>query len=257
MKLSIIIPTYNSGKTIQDCLNSIKIQSFKDLEVVIVDGVSSDKTLEVIENNKASLPNLQLVSEADKGVYDAMNKGITLAKGEWVYFLGCDDVLHDDKVLEDTFNQPNVSSFDFVYGNVKFLYSGKVLGGELDLSRLFHEGNISHQAIFYKRTVFEKLGKFNLQYKVWADWDFNIRCFKHPELKINHFDRLIAVFNERDGLSGRTKMDEKLMEELPIFYERKYSKIIKKYLESKDYKIGHIVLKPLRFIKGKIFSKFQ
>src|SRR5246127_4505724 len=95
---SVIIPTYNSAKTISQSIQSVLRQSFTGYEVLIIDGASTDDTLAI--TSAFNSERIKTISEKDRGVYDAMNKGIKLAKGQWLYFLGSDDALYDDSVLE-------------------------------------------------------------------------------------------------------------------------------------------------------------
>lgn len=249
MKLSVIIPTYNSGKNIQSCLCSLRKQSFQNFEVVVVDGNSSDNTLEIVEKSRPYLPEIKIISEPDRGVYDAMNKGINLASGKFLFFLGSDDILFDNEVFNDVVQEVSNRNVDLIYGDVQFLYSKTTLGGVSSLTRLLFEGNICHQGIFYKRSVFDKIGLYNLTYKVWADWEFNIRCFRHTGITTYYFQRVISLYNERDGLSARAKQDEELIKELPLYMAMKLNNVIKGYEGSKEYKLGKVILKPLRYVK--------
>ena len=104
---SIIIPTFNAGKTLSFCLDSVLIQSFQDFEILIIDAVSSDNTMSIVEEYAAANTAITWISEKDKGIYDAMNKSISLAKGEWLYFLGSDDKLYDAEVLKKIMNSLN------------------------------------------------------------------------------------------------------------------------------------------------------
>src|SRR5215216_6167566 len=116
--LSIIIPTYNSEKTLSCCLQSVLNQTFKDFEILIIDGLSSDNTINVIKGYNNS--KIRVYSEKDKGIYDAMNKGIEKSAGEWLYFLGSDDQFFNEYVLEAIFqgNKDILKHSDYVYGNV-------------------------------------------------------------------------------------------------------------------------------------------
>lgn len=91
-KISVVIATYNCAETLQDCLDSIYAQTYPDIDIVVIDGGSKDATVQVIRSNEEYLG--YWISEPDRGIYDAWNKAIIQAKGEWVYFLGADDVLH-------------------------------------------------------------------------------------------------------------------------------------------------------------------
>lgn len=193
--LSIIIPTYNSAKTLSISLDSLKSQTFRDFEVLIVDGVSKDDTLAIAASYTLSLPSIHIFSEPDKGIYDAMNKGIGKAKGEWVYFLGSDDSLATSTVLEDIFGKKRetVAQHDFVYGNVFWGHSSEIYMGIFD-EYIMYRSNICHQAIFYRKTIFELLGHFDLAYPALADWKLNMHCFLDKRVRIAYVPHMIAYF---------------------------------------------------------------
>ena len=119
MKISIITSTYNSEKTVKDTLDSILCQTYKDIEVLIIDGKSKDKTLDIVRHyEKLFQGKLKFISEPDKGIYDAMNKGIRMATGDVVGILNSDDLYMDNKVLEDVANAFMQKNVDSVYGNL-------------------------------------------------------------------------------------------------------------------------------------------
>ena len=215
---SIIIPTHRAEAVIAACLVSIARQTFKDFEIIVMDGKSDDKTVEIVSNHLARFNGrLTVHSEKDDGIYDVMNKGIQRAKGNWLYFIGADDCLHDSSVLETVAafirRQPDS---DVVYGDVIMKSDASRYAGAFDLERLLLEGNLCHQAIFYRRTVFEKIGAYNLRYRVWADWDLNIRCFQHPDFKNRYLDLVVADYNNVDGFSSR-QSDHELRKILPLW----------------------------------------
>jgi glycosyltransferase involved in cell wall biosynthesis len=186
--ISIIIVVYNGAAKIKTSLESISKQSFRDFELIIIDGGSTDGTIDIIKQfSEVSYWS----SEPDKGIYDAMNKGVIKTTGKWLYFLGCDDKLFDPASLEKAAAALEKTDADLLYGNV--IMNGAVYDGPFDYDKLL-EKNISHQGLFYKRSVFDKVGFYNLSYKLHADWDFNIRCFLYPGLKIEYADFLVAEF---------------------------------------------------------------
>jgi glycosyltransferase involved in cell wall biosynthesis len=245
---SIIIPTYNSEKTLHKCLESVVNQSFKDFEILIIDGVSTDHTLEIAKSFNDNRIKISL--EKDEGIYDAMNKGVRLAQGKWLYFLGSDDVLYDSDVLSDIviFIEKNIQ-VDFVYGDVIFKKNQNVYAGEFDRVKLCFQ-NICHQAIFYKKNLFKILGLYNLKYKIWADWDFNMRCFLHPDINIKYIDRIIAIFNDEDGISAIEKIDNLLEKERIDYYLEREIIEKERILKSKAYRLGKFLLKPYSFLKN-------
>lgn len=190
---TIIIPSYNSEKTLQNALDSILHQEFTDLEVVIIDGLSVDDTLSILKENSEKDHRVRFVYEKDKGIYDAMNKGIVMAKGKWLYFMGSDDSFFDKNVLQKIANILKNSYCDFLYGKV---YSAKIKGL---YGRRFNEekilfSNICHQAIFYKKEIHEYIGFYNIQYTSFADWDINIRCFLNKKVEKQYANIVVANF---------------------------------------------------------------
>jgi glycosyltransferase involved in cell wall biosynthesis len=196
--LSIIIPTYNSHAVVQLALDSIRQQDFQDYEIIIVDGSSKDNTLGIIKSNQLRDPRIFFVSEVDKGIYDAMNKGIDLARGNWLYFLGSDDRLVGNNVLSQIQSYLLKTSSNLVYGNV--ILGSKAYDGAFDFEKLLLR-NISHQAAFYKRSIFNAVGYYNIEYKMHADWDFNLRAFLYPENRAEYVPITVANF-ATGGISG-------------------------------------------------------
>lgn len=190
---SIIIPTYNAEKTLQKAIDSILAQVFTDFEIIIVDGKSSDASIQIIEEVSAKYPAIRFISEKDKGIYDAMNKGISMAKGEWLYFLGSDDRLFDNNVLNNIYQSVKCQNVELTYGNIYKEETGKLYDGAFDFAKLLKR-NISHQAMFFNRRVFVEKGVFNIGYKSHADWDFNIRCFSDKSFRSVFVEITVASF---------------------------------------------------------------
>jgi len=190
---SIIIPTFNAAKTLQRALNSIFEQNYKNFEIIIVDGCSSDNTITLINENCSKDPRIRHLSEIDNGIYDAMNKGIDMATGQWLYFLGSDDIFYDENVLLKVADKLKDCQCDFFYGQV--IMKSAPYDGPFTLTKLLKK-NISHQAIFYMKLVFDKLGTYNIRYKLHADWEFNIRYFLLGDSTAKYADILIANFSE-------------------------------------------------------------
>jgi glycosyltransferase len=119
MKVTIITPTFNSAKTLSHNLNSVARQSYKNIEHIIVDGNSSDSTISVVHKN--SNKKIRLISEPDNGIYDAMNKGVSLASGDIIAFLNSDDFYIDSKVISDVSEKFSNNSIQYVYGDIDFI----------------------------------------------------------------------------------------------------------------------------------------
>jgi glycosyltransferase involved in cell wall biosynthesis len=199
--LTIITPTYNAAATLAACVESVAAQTLLPLEHWIIDGASIDQTIGLVKELVAKYPHLKYISEPDQGIYHAMNKGIDLAKGEWIYFLGADDTLYDENVLKDIFSQKN--NTQIIYGDVLMVSREQsyLYGGKFDIERILRE-NICHQAIITHKDVFGKLGRFRLDFPVWADWEFNLRWFLSKSIKKAYINRIMANYS-RDGYSSQ------------------------------------------------------
>lgn len=201
--ISIIIPTFNSQDTLLTCLESVLKQTFKDFEILILDNISKDNTLSIAKSFNDC--RIKIFSEADKGIYDAMNKGIDLANGDWIFFLGSDDCFYKNTVLEKLLNFKCFTKNDVIYGNViSSRFNGKY-AGEFTPEKLEFQ-NICHQAVFFNKKVFKIIGRFNLKYKAHADWDHNIRWFYNSKIKKKYVD--IVVSNYADGGFSSIYTDE-------------------------------------------------
>lgn len=203
---SVIIPTFNSEIYIEECLNSIFIQTFTDYEIIIVDKYSNDKTSEIVNKKRIKQQNISFFVSRDNGIYDAMNKGVSFSKGKWIYFMGSDDRFFDENVLQLVYQKIQISKTKFIYGNVIFRYSQTKYGEKFNLAKLIEEKNICHQGIFYEKSVFSQIGKYNVKCKVYADRDFNIRCFMNRKFtRPIYINSTIAYYNEVDGFSAKNE----------------------------------------------------
>lgn len=213
--VSVITVVFNGAATLEETIRSVADQSFRDLEYIIVDGGSKDATIDIIKGHPDTVT--RWISEPDKGVYDAMNKGIRLAEGEWLYFLGSDDTFQDAGVLAGFFADPRASGFrdasnatgftdpgaagfDLLYGDVLSpSYKGRY-DGEFTYEKLLSR-NLSHQAAFYKKSLFTRLGDYDQHYRMHADWDFNLRCFSDAAVRTHYTGVLVATFGA-EGISA-------------------------------------------------------
>lgn len=180
-----------------------------------MDGGSSDTTKAIAQKWKQKLPELKWYQETDKGIYDAMNKGIRKATGKWLLFLGSDDTLHHPMVLQKLFETLNHTTADIVYGDAKIVgdtgwaKDGDLYDGPFTLEKLL-EQNICHQAMCYRTSfVREQIGDFNQRYVKSADWDFNLRCWAKG--RFEYIDLVIANF-AAGGVSTETT-DHPLIED--------------------------------------------
>lgn len=196
---SIITPVYNSGRArLQQTLESVLAQDPALFEHLIVDGGSTDDTLAAVAPCR---DRVRLISERDRGIYDAMNKGIAAARGRYVYFIGAGDRLRPG-VLAQVRDRLPPGALNFVYGDTNMLdRDAPRYDGAFDPSKL-RQRNICHQSIFYGREIFDELGSFDLKYTILSDYAFNLRCFGSDRVRKVHVDLVIADY-EGDGISSR------------------------------------------------------
>lgn len=192
--VSVITVVRNGAATILKTLESVRTQHYTRVEHIVIDGASSDGTVDILKGNEGS--QLRWISECDNGIYDAMNKGISLAKGEWLLFLGADDVLADPDVLSDVFASRELGAYDLVCGTSQYT-DGRKCVPRLDWhTRIFN--TIHHQAAFYRRQLFEDF-KYRSDIPVVADYELNFRIyFQHRNALF--IDRVIAV-SDGEGIS--------------------------------------------------------
>jgi len=206
--ITIVTVCYNSAPTIEETVISVFNQSYKNIEYVVIDGGSTDTTLDILSKYIKKIG--YLISEKDKGIYDAMNKSLSVANGDWLYFLGSDDVLMNDYVIEEM-----VASFSDIntiyYGNVKFKHQNSMYNFELSKWNLCYR-NISHQSLFYSRKSYKSLN-YDISFKIFADHIYNILLYGSGKFKFKHIQKVVALYNDA-GMSSST-YDKKYYLKLP------------------------------------------
>lgn len=180
MKISIITVCYNSAKTIENTILSVINQTYKDIEYIIVDGKSKDDTVQIVEKYNSNIT--KWISESDKGLYDAMNKGIAMATGDIIGILNSDDTFHSNTVIEEISNFHEQNNIDASVGNIiQHNVNGQII-------RLYSSKNWNpvklkigfmppHPSIFFKKELFNKFGLYDLGFKIGADYELITRFF--------------------------------------------------------------------------------
>jgi glycosyltransferase involved in cell wall biosynthesis len=173
--VSVITVVKNGERYLEETIQSIISQTYSNIEYIIIDGGSTDNTLDVIQKYKNKID--YWVSENDKGIYDGMNKGVDLAKGEWIIFINTGDKFFENNIVDKFFLRKKYE-VDFIYGDCKIVYNPK-------FSRIQQAGEIknlwkgmifSHQSLFTRCEVFKKY-KFNINNKIGADFEFLFTCY--------------------------------------------------------------------------------
>lgn len=195
---SVVTPNFNSGPKLDATVASVLGQEAGLYEYLVIDGGSTDGGVDRLRAYGAAL---RWVSERDAGIYDAMNKGVRMSAGRFLYFLGAGDCLQPGVLRAVADSVPSAAGpLRLLYGDVFWREGGGRYGGVFDANRIVYQ-NICHQAIFYERGIFDLLGGYDLRYPTCADYALNTRCFGRPEIRATHLDLLIADY-EGEGASS-------------------------------------------------------
>ncbi len=187
MKISVVTVSYNSAKTIADTLDSVAMQTHADVEHIVIDGASSDETLAIVRSHHN--PGIRLVSEPDKGIYDAMNKGIALASGEVIGFLNSDDFFAAPLVLEKVAEAFRDDSIDASYADLVYVSQDKSRVVRYWKSKPFAKGDFAkgwcpaHPTFYVRRSAIERLGLFDRSYKMGVDVEFMMRYLELGQVR--------------------------------------------------------------------------
>lgn len=194
--VSIITVTYNAVLTIENTILSVINQNFKDFEYIVIDGGSSDGTIEIIKKYQDKIS--YWLSEPDNGIYYAMNKGISIANGDWVNFMNAGDGFYNNDVLNKVFSISRTS--DVLYGDNMLMYNwGKIILAPDLLSKTNIKMVFGHQTVFMKRKILYKY-RFDCKYKIAADYDLFYRVYKDG-YNFEYMSFCISNFSANDGVS--------------------------------------------------------
>jgi glycosyltransferase len=210
MKVSIITATYNSAATVCDTLASVQRQTYPHIEHIIIDGESKDDTLQLIKNAGHTGP---LISEKDKGLYDAMNKGIKQTQGEIVAILNSDDLYAHENVIKNIVEVFEQTGCEAVYGDLIFVHPEKPdkvlrkwVAGGYDRNLFLRGWMPPHPAFFVKREVYDRLGVFNIVLKSSADYELLLRFMYLHEIKVAYLPDVLVRMRS-GGHSNRSLMN--------------------------------------------------
>jgi len=227
MKLSIITINYNNADGLRRTIESIVSQTFTDFEYIVIDGGSIDDSVDIIKQYESKIT--YWVSEPDKGIYNAMNRGILKATGEYCLFLNSGDWLVDKDVVIDFVNQnfedEIISGNIILFVNENSELRSAIKKEDLGFEHLFNN-RIPHPATFIKRSLFEKYGLYNENLKIVSDWEFFLKCLVLENCTYNNFDRVVSYFDMSGISSLPQNMDLQLNER--EFVLQKYLPLVNK-----------------------------
>lgn len=214
--ISIITATFNSAKTLKDTIQSVLRQTNKDFEYLIIDGGSTDETIDIVKSYESEFSGrLKWVSEKDQGIYDAMNKGIKMASGDVVGILNSDDYFTSDDILQTVADAFKCQEIDAIYGDIHFIRDGnpqKCI--RYYSSRMFRPFWLrfgfmpAHPSFFCKREIFDKAGLYSLDYKIGADYEMMVRLFKRLKIKTLYVNKDFVTM--RTGGASNTNVRSRL-----------------------------------------------
>jgi len=208
LKVSIITACYNSASTIKGTIESVINQTYNNIEFIIIDGASKDGTVDIVSSYGEKIS--KFISEPDKGIYNAMNKGIRIATGDIVGILNSDDFFNSTEVIQKIVDEFNKSDIDALYGDVQFVkpndlqkvvryYSSKNFN-----PKKFKYGFMpAHPSFYVKRTFFEKIGYYKETYIIGADYELLIRFLHNNKLKSKYL-QMPFVTMRTGGVSNRS-----------------------------------------------------
>jgi glycosyltransferase involved in cell wall biosynthesis len=211
--ITIIIATYNAGSTLEKCLESIASQTFQDFELLIVDGLSTDNTLAIINKYASSIDYWH--SHKDMGIYDAWNQGLAKASGKYICFIGADDYFADDNALSRLASAINDQDYDLVSSQGKFLKSSGghfIIGNNWNYNKIKKRITVCHPGLLHNRQLFERYGKFNTNYRIVSDYEFLLRL--DAETKVKHISSVTVCIS--DGGISRSRYSDMLKEKRQV-----------------------------------------
>lgn len=283
IRVSVITVNLNNVQGLRKTIQSVLGQTFIDKEFILIDGSSTDGSLQVVENFKSHIN--YWISEPDTGIYNAMNKGIQQAKGEYCLFLNSGDWLSSPTILQELLD--TTPTADLVAGDVYFFdttlnqIKWYVPSPDILTAKTLFLGTLPHQATLIKKTLFDKVGLYNENLKIASDWLFWIETLLEKDCSYQHYSGVVAYFN-MDGISSSLTANSLPRLEKTMILEQKYPRFVadykqleqlenesKQWLSSHEYvayealrkwgliKIGVLGLRVINYFKRKLTFKSQ
>lgn len=234
--ISIITVCYNSEKTIKNTLDSMLKQKYDNYEYIIIDGLSTDNTINIIkEYEKKFNGKLKYISEKDNGIYDAMNKGIALCKGELIGIINSDD-WYEEIALEEVSKKYKKESLQIIYGMQRLIKNEQEYDVVLKNHNFIKERMITHPSCFISKKIYDKYGMYNTKYNISADYEFMLRIYNKKDVEFNKIYSVLSNFR----LGGESSTQQGVIETAKLRYDhniiskKQYCTII---IRSKIYSI--------------------
>lgn len=225
--VSIVTVVYNSVSDIEATIRNVLDLSYSELQYIVIDGGSTDGTLDVIEKYKSHID--IVISEPDKGIYDAMNKSVNYCRGEWIGFMNSGDIFNSSTTLDEIFqNIPLNKDEVLIYGKHKVAYGKKlVLKPSIPITELWKGMTIQHQSIFVRKSILERY-PFNTDYKFAADYDLFYNCYKSG-FGIRFVDLFVSIVSANGVSESNSIKTYTEFRKIALHYEGYNRRILKYY----------------------------
>lgn len=248
-KLTIITVVYNAKEDLIYTIESIKEQKDQNFEYIVIDGGSTDGTLEIIEKEQRVD---KYISELDKGIYDAMNKGINIASNDIILFLNAGDRLYNNEVTKKVIAECEIYTFDIAYGDVVLVNKNKILKRQPNIltKKYLYTNNLCHQSMFFNKRIFNNIGFFDNNEKIFADYKFLLKSFKNKS-KYHHFKFIICEYDNINGVSSKLDKKKAIRERARIICEVYDSLNVIQFL------ITNLFIKPFGYLNIYFNKKFR
>lgn len=222
MKVSIITSCFNREATIKDAIESVISQNYPDIEYIVIDGASNDKSIEIIKQYQQHIA--KFISEKDKGMYEAINKGIKQATGDIIGLVHSDDFLYSKDTITHIVQQFERTGVDLIYGNglfVDFYNTNKIIrnwkSGVYSKKKIRYGWLPLHPTVYIKKDCFQQLGLYDESFKIAADSDLLIRYLYESNLKISYLDEYIIKMRMGGLSTNPKKIKQKWSEDLKLY----------------------------------------
>ncbi len=231
LKISVITAVYNNEETIANAIESVKSQTYENIEYIVVDGNSTDATREVIKRYEQDID--VFISENDDGIYHALNKGITLATGDVIALLHSDDEYANVNIIQNVVDNFLQNQVDCVYGDVTYINRGmpqKVIrywkAGEYHFSKLAYGWMPPHPAFFVTKALYQELGLYDTRYQISADYDLMLRFFTQKKMQVAYLSKVLVKMR----VGGKSNILENITQ-----------KMIEDYQSARSNNIGGLI----------------